>query len=52
MPCWLNEERTVLVQMWEDGSMTIATRPDPWATWGPPTRLLLEGGGRVSEEAA
>jgi hypothetical protein len=36
MKLWVNPERTVLVTQWEDGTMTVALRPDPGAVWGPP----------------
>ena len=39
---WVNVTRTVLVTLWDDGSMQIATRPDQYATWGPPVWLLEE----------
>lgn len=26
----------ILVTRWQDGRVTIATRPDRWATWGAP----------------
>lgn len=26
----------ILVTRWADGRVTIATRPDKWATWGAP----------------
>ena len=39
---WVNEERTVLVSMWPDGTVTVATRPDPHATWGPPVTMKEE----------
>jgi hypothetical protein len=37
---WVNAERTVLVV--ENGTMTVATRPDSDATWGPPVTVRLE----------
>jgi len=27
-----------LVEVWEDGSLTIAFRPDHYGTWGPPAK--------------
>lgn len=29
----------VLVESWPNGDVTIATRSDDWATWGPPVDL-------------
>jgi hypothetical protein len=34
---WINDERTVLVRLWSDGTMEVATREDPSYVWGPPT---------------
>lgn len=39
---WVNEERTVLVRMWEDGKVEVATREHPSHTWGPPVMLVEE----------
>jgi hypothetical protein len=39
---WVNDERTVLVRMWTDGTVEVATRPSADATWGPPTYLVEE----------
>lgn len=36
---WTNEERTILVTLWEDGTMEVAFRDDPSHTWGPPVVL-------------
>ena len=36
---WVNEAGTVLVEMWADGTVTVATREHPSHTWGPPTIL-------------
>lgn len=33
---WLNEERTVGVELWEDGTMTVMLREKTSDTWGPP----------------
>ena len=42
-PAWyrlyVNETRTVMVRVWDDGIMEVATREDPGMTWGPPVRL-------------
>ena len=32
----INDERTVLVRMWENGTVEVATRPEQGAIWGPP----------------
>lgn len=39
---WVNAERTVLVRLWDDGSMEVATRSEPGATWGPPVEVREE----------
>lgn len=36
---FVNDERTVLVRLWSDGSCEVAQRPDSGATWGPPVYL-------------
>lgn len=45
---WVNEARTVLVRMWENGTVEVATREHPSHTWGPPVRLAEE---KASHEA-
>lgn len=42
---WVNDERTLLVRLWEDGGqghVEVATREAPDHTWGPPTYLTEE----------
>lgn len=39
---WVNDDRTVFVRLWEDGSMEVATRDDASCTWGPPVLLTAE----------
>jgi hypothetical protein len=39
---WVNEARTVLVRMWENGLVEVATREKSWDTWGPPVTLTEE----------
>jgi hypothetical protein len=44
---WVNDERTVLVRMWEDGTVEVALRPQlefaqDSITWGPPIKLIEE----------
>jgi hypothetical protein len=39
---WINVERTVLVRLWEDGRVEVATRESPLHTWGPPVYLTEE----------
>lgn len=39
---WVNEERTLLVRLWESGVMEVATRDEPDATWDPPTKCKEE----------
>lgn len=36
---WVNPARTILVRMWEDGKIEVATRETPAHTWGPPVLL-------------
>jgi hypothetical protein len=33
---WVNEARTILVTMWANGKVEVATRETPAHTWGPP----------------
>lgn len=35
----VNDEGTILVHIWEDGTVDVATRPDRSTTWGPPQVL-------------
>jgi hypothetical protein len=42
MKLWVNEDRTVLVREYEDGTMEVATRPEAGAIWGPPIKVKLE----------
>ena len=39
---WVNEQRTVLVTLWENGVVHVATREHASHTWGPPTTLIEE----------
>lgn len=39
---WVNEERTMLVRLWNTGTVEVATRKDPVYTWSPPTYLTEE----------
>jgi hypothetical protein len=39
---WVNDERTVMVEVWTNGTATVATRDHPSHTWGPPTMLAEE----------
>ena len=39
---WVNDERTVLVRLWDDGTCETATRERLWDTWGPPVYLTEE----------
>lgn len=39
---WVNGERTVLVTMWDDGTVTVANRETPAHTWGPPVYCKAE----------
>lgn len=40
---YVNKERTVLVEIWPDGTVTVATRETPEHTWGQPVYLEKEG---------
>ncbi len=39
---WVNDERTVLVRVWDSGNCEVATREYPSHTWGPPVYLEEE----------
>jgi len=39
---YVNEERTVFVRIWADGTVEVARRDDPSHTWGPPVYLKEE----------
>lgn len=39
----INADRTVLLSIWEDGTVTVALRDTPDHLWGPPIILKLEG---------
>lgn len=39
---WVNEKRTVMVTLWENGFVEVATRDHPSHTWGPPVTLVEE----------
>lgn len=39
---WVNEARTVLVTQNADGSVAVALRDNPSATWGPPIQCETE----------
>lgn len=39
---WVNEERTVMVRMWENGKVEVATREHPAETWSPPVPCFEE----------
>lgn len=39
---YVNEERTVFVRVWADGTVEVARRDDPSHTWGPPVYLKEE----------
>jgi hypothetical protein len=36
---FVNPDRTILVRIWEDGTVEVATRKSPAHTWGPPVYL-------------
>ena len=39
---WVNDDRTILVRLWENGAMEVSTRPNQSGTWGPPIRVNEE----------
>jgi len=39
---FVNEQRTVMVHLWPNGTVEVATRDHPSHTWGPPTMLAEE----------
>ena len=39
---WVNAQRTVMIEMWENGEVTVATREHPSDTWGPPITMREE----------
>jgi len=39
---WVNEARTVLVRLWDDGTLELATRESSEHVWGPPMVLKEE----------
>lgn len=42
MMVYVNEDRTVLVTVWDDGTAHVATRPHMDAIWGPPVIVQQE----------
>ncbi len=39
---WVNDDRTLLVRIWADGTVETARRDTPQHTWGPPVYLREE----------
>jgi hypothetical protein len=39
---FVNEERTVLITVWPDGTMTVALRDSSSGVWGPPVVMREE----------
>lgn len=39
---WVSADRTILVEVWGDGSVFVATRDAPDGIWGPPVIVLPE----------
>ena len=39
---WVNDSRTILVRLWDNGGIEVATRETPDHTWGPPVWLREE----------
>lgn len=42
----VNEERTVLVTIWDSGTVTVATREETADVWGPPVVVREETADR------
>lgn len=42
MKLWVNDERTVLVRIYDSGLCEVCTRESADAIWGPPIRMRLE----------
>jgi hypothetical protein len=36
---WVNWERTLMVRMWDDGTVEVAKRSHTWDAWGPPVTV-------------
>jgi hypothetical protein len=49
---WVNDERTVLVRMWDDGTVETATRETAAHTWGPPAVLTEENAEPIQPNPA
>lgn len=43
---WMDADSTILVMLWTDGTMQVATRPEAGASWGPPVAVKPDGGPR------
>lgn len=39
---WINEDKTILMRLWDSGKVEAATRSDSSAIWGPPVALVEE----------
>lgn len=39
---WVSDSRTVLVRLWEDGTLEVATRDQSGHTWGLPINMTEE----------
>lgn len=39
---WVSKDRCVLIRMWSNGIVEVATRKSPLHTWGPPVFLEEE----------
>lgn len=39
---FVNDERTILVRIWDDGSAEVATRESEGDIWGPPVLVREE----------
>jgi hypothetical protein len=37
---FINEDRTVAVQFWNTGEVTVMTRETPMGVWSPPIKLV------------
>jgi hypothetical protein len=39
---WVNDEKTVLVRMWDSGNVEVCLRDDPSHVWKPPIYVVEE----------
>ena len=39
---WVSDDRTMLVRLWDDGTIEVCRRDDAHGIWGPPVALTEE----------